>query len=203
MSCSISNDILQEVTEFHGHNCPGLAIGVRASELCLKELGHNNESPLVAICETDMCGVDAISFLTGCTVGKGNLLFRDHGKMAFTFFRRDDGKGFRALLKPDAHGSEGEQMRPLMKKVAEGTASEEEKRLNQEIRKKVEENIFSRPLDELFEVSPPQMDMPKGAKILQSLCCDECGENTMESRTRRFDGRTLCIPCFSRFEQKI
>jgi len=25
----------------------------------------------------------------------------------------------------------------------------------------------------------------------------------MESRTRRFDGQTLCIPCFEAVEQKI
>ncbi|MDZ7620494.1 MAG: TraR/DksA C4-type zinc finger protein, partial [Patescibacteria group bacterium] len=38
---------------------------------------------------------------------------------------------------------------------------------------------------------------------LESLPCDACGESTMESRTRRFGGRTLCLPCFQAVEQKI
>jgi formylmethanofuran dehydrogenase subunit E len=38
--------------------------------------------------------------------------------------------------------------------------------------------------------------IPARARILTSLVCDACGEMTMETRTRRFQGRTLCIPCF-------
>ena len=41
------------------------------------------------------------------------------------------------------------------------------------------------------------------ARILASLVCEACGESTMESRTRRFAGKTLCQPCFDRVEQKI
>ncbi len=44
-----------------------------------------------------MCGVDAIQVLTGCTYGKGNLIHRDLGKMAFSFYRRTDGKCFGRL----------------------------------------------------------------------------------------------------------
>ncbi len=46
---------------------------------------------MVALVETDMCGVDAIQFLTGCTLGKGNLIQRDSGKNAYTFVRRSAG----------------------------------------------------------------------------------------------------------------
>ncbi len=31
--------------------------------------------------------------ITGCTFGKGNFIYRDYGKTAFTFFNRDTGKG--------------------------------------------------------------------------------------------------------------
>ena len=33
--------------------------------------------------------------------------------------------------------------------------------------------------------------------------CDECGEMTMETRTRRFQGRTLCIPCFEAGKNRL
>gem|GEM_PF-194176 len=87
MSCTIPNDRIKETIAFHGHVCPGLSYGIRAAELCLSRLGANTaDNPVVAVVETDMCGVDAIQFLTGCTFGKGNLIHRDLGKMAFNFY---------------------------------------------------------------------------------------------------------------------
>ncbi|CCO22940.1 FmdE family protein [Maridesulfovibrio hydrothermalis] len=203
MNTIFSNEQIKKVIEFHGHQCPGLAIGIRASELCLKELGHNSESPLVAICETDMCGVDAIQFLTGCSVGKGNLILKDHGKMAFTFFRRKDEKGFRALLNHSFMTEQRKEMSRLMGIVAEGTASETEKKECKEIREECENSYLDADLNELFLIEKPQVSVPRPAKILQSLTCEDCGEVHMESRSRRFAGQTLCIPCFKKVEQKI
>lgn len=203
MGPTITDDEINKVMSFHGHRCPGIAIGIRVAELCLRELGHNNQSPIVAICETDMCGIDAIQFLTGCTVGKGNLLFKDYGKMAFTFFRRNDGKGFRALLNPDFAGQKDPKMDQLMKKIRAETATEFERDEYAALRAKSEQRYLTADLDTLFTIMPPQMDIPRPAKGLQSLCCENCGEKTMESRTRRFDGKDLCIPCFQKVEQKI
>jgi len=58
-------------------------------------------------------------------------------------------------------------------------------------------------VSELFDVSPADAPAPRPARILDSLAFESCGEMTMESRTRRFDGRTLCIPCFEAIEQKV
>src|SRR4030066_311273 len=93
MSCSISKELIEKTITFHGHSCPGLAIGIRAAELALQKLGHPEQSDLVAVVETDMCGVDAIQFLTGCTFGKGNLIHKDYGKMAFNFYDRNKDEG--------------------------------------------------------------------------------------------------------------
>ncbi len=196
-------ETLERVIEFHGHKCPGLAIGIRASELCLTKLGHNNDSPLVTVCETDMCGVDAIQFLTGCSVGKGNLLLRDYGKMVFTFFRRKDGKGVRALLNPEFLGKSKAEMSKLMKSISDGSATEADKKRSKEIRSEVEAKYLKADLDEMFIISEPQMAIPRPAAILESLECESCGEKIMESRSRRFAGQTLCIPCFDKVEQKI
>ena len=96
MSCALDKKLIDETIEFHGHNCPGLAIGIRAAELARLKLGIDQTANTVCVTETDMCGVDAIQFLTGCTFGKGNLIHKDYGKSAFTFFNRDTGSGFRA-----------------------------------------------------------------------------------------------------------
>lgn len=202
MGCTLTTEQLDAAVAFHGHECPGLTIGLRAAELCLREFGHNDDTPILAVAETDMCGVDAIQALTGCTYGKGNLIHRDLGKMAFTFYRKSDGKGFRALLRPESQGEAGNLARSLMKKVFSGQATDEEKRLCAEMRQAYRQHLLALDLEEVFTIgeAPP---MPRGAAILDSLVCEACGESVMESRTRRFAGKTLCIPCFAAVEQKI
>ncbi|NOZ25951.1 MAG: formylmethanofuran dehydrogenase, partial [Nitrospirae bacterium] len=70
----------EDAVRFHGHVCPGLALGYRVSDLVLRELGPRSEDEeLVAIVENNSCAVDAIQVMTGCTFGKGNLIFRDYG----------------------------------------------------------------------------------------------------------------------------
>jgi formylmethanofuran dehydrogenase subunit E len=203
MSCSISRELIEKTIAFHGHSCPGLAIGIRAAELALQKLGHPDPEDLVAIVETDMCGVDAIQFLTGCTFGKGNLIHKDYGKMAFNFYDRDKKVGFRIVLRQDISGEIGPEVRRLSKKVANGTANEEERIRFEELRQLLQDTYMNTEIEKMFIIMEPFFPLPKQARILQSLKCETCGEMTMESRTRRLDGRTLCQPCFDKEEQKI
>ena len=67
---------------FHGHICPGLAIGYAAVKAGSRVLGLSTaeDEEIVAFVENDSCAVDAVQVLLGCTFGKGNLIFRDWGK---------------------------------------------------------------------------------------------------------------------------
>jgi hypothetical protein len=60
-----SEQQIKATMDFHGHWCPGLAIGVRAAELALEEVGKADDEDIVAIVETDMCAVDAIQYSGG------------------------------------------------------------------------------------------------------------------------------------------
>ncbi|HBR06755.1 MAG TPA: formylmethanofuran dehydrogenase [Desulfovibrio sp.] len=202
MPCALTPEQLRKVVEFHGHECPGLTIGIRAAELALRKLGASGPD-LVAVSETDMCGVDALQVLTGCTFGKGNLIHRDLGKMAFSFFRRVDGKGFRAILRPSARGGMDKEMGALSRKQADGTATAADMERADALRETLRRRFLDLDLEEMFEVQDLPVRPPRPARILQSVACAACGELTMESRTRRFDGRTLCISCFEAVEQKI
>lgn len=203
MSSSLCNKDIERAIAFHGHVCPGLMIGIRAAEVCLKEFGHNDQEPLCCVCETDMCAVDAIQVLTGCTFGKGNLIHKDYGKSAFTFYRKSDGSGIRLLLERSTLGTEHAESVALMKKKMERTLfAPEEERLKQ-LRESTGELILKTPLETLFTMLEPQQFLPRPAKVLETLYCDACGEGIMESRSRRFDGQTLCIPCFCLVEQKL
>ena len=203
MTCKLSRETISNVIKFHGHSCPGLKIGIRVSELARRELGDLPEAQLVCITETDMCGVDAVQYLTGCTYGKGNLIHRDYGKTAFTFFDRETGRGFRCLFRSGARGDMAGEMSSLQQKIGAGEANEAEQARCTELRQKMEEELMDADLDQLFEVMQPNAAMPRSARILASLVCDACDEETMESRTRRFAGQTLCQPCFNKVEQKV
>ena len=69
MGLKIPEEELKALIAFHGHWCPGLATGIKVSQVVLAELGRSSDEEIVAVAETDNCAVDAIQFLTGCTVG--------------------------------------------------------------------------------------------------------------------------------------
>lgn len=92
----------EDCIAFHGHVCGGLAIGYRAAQYAsgLLELEYSKDEQVVCIAENDACGVDAIQVMLGCSVGKGNLLFRLRGKQAFSFYNRRTGRSVRLVLRP-------------------------------------------------------------------------------------------------------
>ena len=145
MSTTIDKDVIQEVIRFHGHWCPGLAIGIRAAEWALQEVGRAGDEEVVAVVETDMCGVDAIQYLTGCTFGKGNLIHLDHGKNAFAFFRRRDQKAIRIVARPDMFGDLHDKLSALSAKMQHLGLSLEEETEWHKVREDISRKVMSIP----------------------------------------------------------
>lgn len=202
MPCSISKDLIEKTIAFHGHSCPGLAIGIRAAELALGEIGKAPDEEIVAVVETDMCGVDAIQYLTGCTYGKGNLIHEDYGKNAFTFYRRRDNKAIRLVIRRDIFGDFGPVFKELNRKVQEEGLTEDEEKTWHEIRERISKHVMESGLADIFEIKEPTTPIPKKARMVGSLVCESCGEPVMETRTRRFRDKVLCIPCFEAIEKR-
>ncbi len=200
---NLSPELIQQTTDFHGHWCPGLALGIRAAEWAMREIGRAYDEEVVTVVETDMCGVDAIQFLTGCTFGKGNLIYRDHGKNAFTFYRRRDGKAARLVLRPEVFGEDGQVLGKLNAKMqTEGLTADEEQAWK-DVRAAISGRVMEIDFDRLYEVKEASLPAPKKARLLTTLVCESCGEPVMETRTRRFRDRTLCIPCFEAEEKRF
>lgn len=170
---------LQAASRFHGHLCPGLAIGYRAVEAAaeLVDLSRSRDEELVCVVENDSCSVDTVQYLTGCTFGKGNLFFRDHGKQVFTFASRS---------RP------GRAVRVSLRAGAIPAADDEDP---DERRRKVLERLLEAPAYELFDVREIDFQIPEEAVIRPSVPCAQCGEPTMETRLVEVDGRRLCLPC--------
>jgi formylmethanofuran dehydrogenase subunit E len=193
---------VEKTIAFHGHWCPGLAIGIRAAQWALGEMGKSPDEEIVAVVETDMCGVDAIQYILSCTFGKGNLIHKDYGKNAFTFYRRRDDKLARLVARPNLYGEVGPAFRSLIRKMQQEGLTKEEEKTMQDFRERMKLHIMEADFDSLFEIKTPTEPVPKKARILSSLTCASCKESVMESRTRHFKDQILCIPCFEEAERR-
>ena len=164
----------KEVVQFHGHECPGLAIGYRMAIAAMDALAsfHSEDEEVVAIVENDACGVDALQCVTGCTFGKGNLIFRDYGKQVYTIYSRTSRKGVRVHFHGQAPVEEIRQDRAAMMNW-----------------------ILTAPVEDILSVCPAAVPEPEPAKIRKSIQCASCGEAVMETRTREINGKLVCIPC--------
>ena len=186
----------QRCVDFHGHVCPGLAIGYRAAKAGMEWLSAKRaeDEEVVAIVETDACGADAIQVLTGCTFGKGNFFHRDYGKQVFTLLGRKSGRGVRLGLRAGALELSG-QHRGLFDRIREGTASPEERREFQQLHLGKSREIMEKPLPELFEIKEVSPALPPKAKSEPSKPCQVCGEPTMGSKLQNHDGKEICRSC--------
>ncbi|WMW22245.1 FmdE family protein [Methanolobus mangrovi] len=194
----------EDAAKFHGHVCPGLTIGYIAAKAGIEKLETKRDidEELVTIVENDACGVDAVQVLTGCTLGKGNLIYKDHAKQAFTFICRDSGKAVRVALKAsfniDAIDPEVSKLRP---KVMDGTATEEE---TKEFRKRMDGisvTMRNTPVEEMFDIKFVDIKIPGKARIFNSVQCAKCGEMMAESRAKVQNGEYVCIPCYEEYSR--
>jgi len=183
---------------FHGHLCGGLAIGYIAATAGLAWLKEQRalDEELAAVVETDACCVDAIQVLTGCTFGKGNLIYKDYGKMGFTFFNRRTGQGVRLGMKPDTFRINERQL-ALFAKTRDGSITESERAELQQLGAQRTAEILNTPAQQLFAFSPVTAGMPDKARIEPSKPCSRCGEPTMVSKLESLDGQRVCRGCLS------
>lgn len=163
-----------DIENFHGHSCPGLAVGYRMSSAAMAALGlcRSGDEEVVAVVENDACGVDALQYMTGCTFGKGNLVFRDYGKSVYTLFSRKSGQGVRVMF----HG------RGIPAGLREDRAA-------------FAGYLLHCPDDAIIELQPVSCEPPPSARIRTSVACSLCNEYVMETKLREFDGQSVCIPC--------
>lgn len=166
----------ERCVDFHGHSCPGLAIGYKASLAALKKLNvdFSKDEEIVCVTENDACGVDAIQLMTGCTLGKGNLLYKDTGKNAFSFFNRKTGESIRIVAKPINKNIDREAMQKF---------------------------ILEAPIEELFEFKTPSFKIPDSARIFTTVICESCGEGASENKIRLFEGKKVCLDCFKGYSR--
>ena len=166
----------EKCVEFHGHECPGLAIGFKACEAAREKLNStfSQDEEVVCVTENDACGVDAIQVITGCSIGKGNLLYRGTGKHAYSFFNRSTGESVRLVLKP-----------------FKGEMDRQER----------QGYLLEAPASEIFEYKTPGYNIPEQARIFTTIICEQCGEGAPEHKIRLQEGKKVCLDCFSEYNR--
>jgi tRNA-Thr(GGU) m(6)t(6)A37 methyltransferase TsaA len=205
------NACLLKAGAIHGHFCPGLASGVYASVMGMKKIcsGSRDTSDkidisdgmeqLLVITETNNCFSDGIQAVTGCTFGNNSLIFHDIGKTAATFIIRGRDKGVRIRMRPDFHAILGEKYPEFsclfQKVVRERTGTEEDKAAFKVKGREASFGLLSIPFDSLFEWAEVRITVPPYAPVLDSVTCTMCGEQVMESKTEKKNGKTICKQC--------
>lgn len=185
-----------DIVEFHGHSCPGLALGYRVALVALQLFGERAEDEeIVAIVENNSCAVDAIQVMTGCTFGKGNLVWRDFGKQVYTFIKRSSGEAIRIAIDWTSPEETEEEKRIWDRYIRGERFDEVLKAVHGRKAKKIDA-ILRADESDLFKITREHLEPPKEAQIYPSMRCAICGEKMMEPKARVKNGEIVCIPCF-------
>jgi formylmethanofuran dehydrogenase subunit E len=166
---------LAAAVEYHGHLCSGMVLGVRMARLALKSLGIDdplNYRDLVVYVEMDRCVTDAVSVVTGCTMGKRRLKWVDLGKAAATFVDLNQDYALRVAVSPGCpYPKHGEEIVQYW-----GSLSDEVLFRWQKVK-----------------VDIPLQDLP--GKPRNMVYCESCGEQVLDGREVIEGDRTLCRAC--------
>ncbi|ABL78820.1 FmdE family protein [Thermofilum pendens] len=201
----VSKELLEKAREFHGHVCPYLVLGLRASEIAFEKLGVRERpgvsetlgEELVAIVEANNCFADGVQVATGCTFGNNALIYLDTGKTALTLFRRGEKRGVRVYVVPE----KVESLYPpraselWRKVVVEGRGTREDA---EELDKLFEElglRMLELP-ESFFKVEEVSFEEEvERAPIFETVKCSKCGELVWKPRAVYVDGKPLCASC--------
>lgn len=173
-----AKELMKKAVGFHGHTCPGVAIGVLVSKYVLEhENDFSVDEELVAVVENNNCSVDALQALLGTTFGKGNLKHLDYGKNNFTIYNRTNKKGIKFSLNLSSFGN-----RDLTRE------------------ERIETLLTSTP-EKIFNITSVEFNPPPEAEIHESIICDNCKEPTMSTRINSLEEKKLCIPCYKKLSK--
>jgi formylmethanofuran dehydrogenase subunit E len=192
----INKDLWLKAVVFHGHICPGIVVGFRASMYVLELLGCSGkrigESHL-AIIENDVCGVDGVQLITGCTLGNDSLIIENQGKFAFAWVDKKTGEGFRLLLQVPLWKSN--EPLELHHKVKLGTATTEEKMKFIALRELRGLELLELADDDLFQVAPIVRKFPGKPRLHPFVKCARCNESCMEPWAQAVNNEIVCLEC--------
>ena len=186
----------RQVVAFHRHECPGAALGLRVAEAALARVGVAAGDPaLLVVAETDTCAVDALQVLTGCTVGKRNLVLDDTGRRVFTFWAPGRDRGLRIRAKAGSIAFRDKEVQRLADRIEHGEATVEEQARFAEVQADRTARILEMPEEDILAVDEVPGPIPVRKLVAAVEPCVDCGEPTSVETLHDHRGRMVCPAC--------
>ncbi len=177
--------IVNLAIDLHGHLAPGIALGLRMSEIALVRMNtKKGDKYLIGISETARCLADAMQAATGCTLGHGSAFVEDYGKLALTLGDVRAKKGVRVALKDEAN-NHSSLMNKWMMRLGK-LSHEEEEKLGVQLLDMDEKN---------FLIQDVEIDRGQNFEKSGIVPCKECGELIPENLTERKGNEIYCKSC--------
>jgi len=198
----MEKELLNKMFEFHGHKCWASALGFRAGMLAMEKLGVKRAKvkELYVILETGYhhaagCFGDGVQFATGCTTGKGNLIRKPRGKLAFTLIDPKLGKQIRLCFNSKIREKIANSS--FMKKRASGVPPTE---ISEEEVMEVINLVLDSPVEDVLlvgKVEESHFEPPH--EVMGLEVCEICGEPVAKAYVRIIGGgqniKKVCIDC--------
>lgn len=197
----IVNMTVKRVVDFHGHLCPELVIGMKASEYAQELLfpGQQPRGRISAVVENSSSALDALQVLLGVTVGNQCLKILNFGKHNYTFSARETTKCFILRLKTQHYGDECEYAILEEKTRRNLITLDEVVDFQQLLDGRVRKLLGACP-KELFEVAET-IAMPQTLEASAVyVACFSCGQQMLQERAVAYREKPYCIPCFQRLK---
>lgn len=103
----------EQVIEFHGHTCPGIALGYRIAQIANRELSVSDaiDAKVLVTSYTHSCALDAFQIINRATYGRGNLNVIEHNQHIYYFQRKGDSEKLQITIQSDIlnHINESEE----------------------------------------------------------------------------------------------
>ncbi len=177
--------IVNLAIDLHGHLAPGIALGLRMSEISLSRMNtKKGDKHLVGISETARCLADAMQAASGCTLGHGSAFVEDYGKLALTLGDVRTGKGVRVALKDEAN-KHSTLMNKWMMRLGK-LSHEEEEDLGMQLLDMEERH---------FLIQDVEISRGQNFEKSRIVTCKICGELIPESLTERKGIEIYCKSC--------
>ncbi len=196
----MDKEVLKKAFEFHGHICWASAAGVRAGLAALRELdvqrtGSSDELHCkVEIGENHgaQCFADGVQYVTGCTLGKGNIEKTGWGKLALTLIDKKIEKAVRISYKPGRHKMIAESS--FMRKRGQGVPPTQ---IPPEEAWEMADIVWEAPESEVLTVGSVQEYRWEDdfGEIMGLTPCSHCGELVSKVYLRVVGEKHMCIPC--------
>jgi len=200
----VEKEVLEDLFKFHGHKCWASALGLRAGLIALEKLGVERAKvkELFVILETGYyhaagCFGDGVQFATGATAGKGNLIKKPRGKLAFTLIDPKQGKQIRLCFNPKIREKIANSS--FMKKRLAGVPPTE---IPEEEVMEVINLVLDSPEEDVLLIGKVEDSTFKPSReVMKMGICEICGEMVAISYLRLIPNaqagefKKVCIDC--------